>query len=69
MDGCLGYGGGGGGGLLTCIFRATSSPYILLFLKHKIVREPKSHIVQKHTFFAPERYTAGNLHTDSLNSA
>ena len=34
-----------------------------------IVGEPKSHIVQKHTFFAPERYTAENLYTDSLNSA
>ena len=26
-----------------------------------IVGEPKSRIVQKHTFFAPERYTAGIL--------
>ena len=34
-----------------------------------VVGEPKSRIVQKHTFFAPERYTAGILHTDSLNSA
>ena len=34
-----------------------------------IVGEPKSRIVQKHTFFAPERYTAGILYTDSLNSA
>ena len=34
-----------------------------------IVGEPKSRIVQKHTFFAPERYTAGFLYTDSLNSA
>ena len=33
------------------------------------VGEPKSRIVQKHTFFAPERYTAGILYTDSLNSA
>ena len=32
-------------------------------------RGTKSHIVQKHIFFAPERYTAGILHTDSLNSA
>ena len=34
-----------------------------------VVGEPKSRIVQKHTFFAPERYTAGILYTDSLNSA
>ena len=34
-----------------------------------IVGEPKSRIVQKHTFFAPERYTAGISYTDSLNSA
>ena len=34
-----------------------------------IVGEPKSRIVQKHTFFAPERYTAGILYTDSLNGA
>ena len=34
-----------------------------------IVGEPKSRIVQKHTFFAPERYTAGILYTDSLDSA
>ena len=34
-----------------------------------IVGEPKSQFVQKHTFFAPERYTAGILYTDSLNSA
>ena len=33
-----------------------------------LVGEPKSRIVQKHTFFAPERYTAGILYTDSLNS-
>ena len=33
------------------------------------VREPKSRIVQKHTFFAPERYTAGILYIDSLKSA
>ena len=38
-------------------------------LYDEIVGEPKSRIVQKHTFFAPERYTAGNLYTDSLNSA
>ena len=37
--------------------------------KHVIVGEPKLRIVQKHTFFAPERYTAGILYTDSLNSA
>ena len=30
--------------------------------------EPKLGIVQKHTFFAPERYTAGILYTDSLKS-
>ena len=34
-----------------------------------LVGEPKSRIVQKLTFFAPERYTAGILNTDSLNSA
>ena len=34
-----------------------------------LVGEPKSRIVQKHTFFAPERYTAGILYTGSLNSA
>ena len=34
-----------------------------------LVGEPKSRIVQKHTFLAPERYTAGILYTDSLNSA
>ena len=34
-----------------------------------IVGEPKSRIVQKHIFFAPERYTAGILYNDSLNSA
>ena len=34
-----------------------------------LVGEPKSRIVQKRTFFAPERYTAGILYTDSLNSA
>ena len=34
-----------------------------------IVGEPKSRIVQKHIFFAPERYTAGNLYTDRLDSA
>ena len=37
--------------------------------KDPVVGEPKSHIVQKHTFLAPERYTAGILYTDSLNSA
>ena len=34
-----------------------------------VVGEPKSPIVQKHTFFAPVRYTAGILYTDSLKSA
>ena len=34
-----------------------------------LVGEPKSHIVQKHNFFAPERYTAGILYTDRLNIA
>ena len=38
-------------------------------VKYVIVGEPKSRIVQKHTYFAPERYTAGILYTDSLNSA
>ena len=37
-------------------------------LEALIVGEPKSRIVQKHTFFAPERYTAGILYTNSLNS-
>ena len=40
-----------------------------LFDNAIIVGEPKSRIVQKHTFFAPERYTAGILYSDSLNSA
>ena len=50
-------------------------PRILLLFRNKfnkinnIAGEPKSHIVQKHTNFAPERYTAGILYTDSLNSA
>ena len=35
----------------------------------QLVGEPKSRIVQKHTFFAPERYTAKILYNDSLNSA
>ena len=34
-----------------------------------VVGEPKSRIMQKHIFFAPERYTAGILYTDSLNGA
>ena len=34
-----------------------------------LVGEPKSRIVQKHTFFAPKRYTAGILYTDCLDSA
>ena len=34
-----------------------------------LVGEPKSRIMQKHTFFAPERYTAEIFYTDSLNSA
>ena len=34
-----------------------------------LVGEPKSRIVQKHTFFAPKRYTAAILYTDSLNGA
>ena len=34
-----------------------------------IAGEPKSRIVQKHTIFAPERYTARILYTDNLNSA
>ena len=42
---------------------------LLFFTENHIVGEPKSRIVQKHTFFAPERYTAGILYTDSLNSA
>ena len=46
-------------------------PSMLAYTKYKlrIVGEPKSRIVQKHTFFASERYTAGILYTDSLNSA
>ena len=42
---------------------------VCLFCFIMLVGEPKSPIVQKHTFFAPERYTAGILYTDSLNSA
>ena len=34
-----------------------------------IVGEPKSRMVQKHKYVAPERYTAGILYTDGLNSA
>ena len=41
----------------------------LKMLLYLIVGEPKSRIVQKHTFVAPERYTAGILYTDSLKSA
>ena len=41
---------------------------IIIEAKNYIVGEPKSRIVQKHTFFAPERYTAGILYTDSLDS-
>ena len=40
-----------------------------LHKKPYIVGEPKSRIVQKHTFFAPERYMAGILYNDSLNGA
>ena len=36
---------------------------------HVLVGELKLRIVQKHTFFAPESYTAEILCTDSLNSA
>ena len=43
--------------------------YVQLIVQNSIVGEPKSPIVQKHTFFAPERYTAGFLYTDCLNSA
>ena len=46
--------------------------YVIVYIgnvHYRIVGEPKSRIVQKHTFFAPERYTAGILYTDSLNSA
>ena len=49
-----------------CLFDA--SCYIC-YISNKIVGESKSPIVQKHTFFAPERYTAEILYTDSLNSA
>ena len=41
----------------------------VLSLGRIIVGVPKSRIVQKYPFFAPERYTAGILYTDSLNSA
>ena len=44
-------------------------PYFQCQIHVYIVGEPKSRIVQKHTFFAPERYTAGILCTDRLNSA
>ena len=48
--------------------------YCILFTnttreRYVLVGEPKSRIVQKHNFFAPERYTAGILYTDSLNIA
>ena len=39
------------------------------YSKHTVVGEPKSRIEQKHIFFAPERYTAGFLYTDSLKRA
>ena len=44
-------------------------PEIYLMITYILVGEPKSRILHKHTFFAPERYTAGILYTDSLNSA
>ena len=40
----------------------------ILGRKQFIVGEPKSPIVQKHTFFAPERYTAVILYTECQNS-
>ena len=64
-----GGGGGGGGGSL---IQRSKGNFIMSHQELKlfiVVGEPKSRIVQKHTFFAPERYTAGNLYTDSLNSA
>ena len=51
-----------------CLQQGISKPVYLCDLSYKS-REPKSHIVKKHTFFAPERYTAEILYTDSLNSA
>ena len=53
-------------GYIFCTFATIET--VDYFCTH-IVGEPKSRIVQKHTFFAPERYTAGILYTDSLNSA
>ena len=51
-------------------FNLLLSPYpCFISLLYLVVGEPKSRIVQKHTFFAPERYTAGILYTDSLYSA
>ena len=41
----------------------------VIWLLRLVVGEPKSRIVQKHTFFAPERYTAEIFYTDSQNSA
>ena len=43
--------------------------YSVTDIIHNIVGEPKSRIVQRYTFFAPERYMAGILYTDGLNSA
>ena len=43
-----------------------------LFAMHmsiSLIEEPKSCIVQNHKMFAPKSYTAGFLHTDSLNVA
>ena len=47
----------------------TYTPFMTDIHHRPIVGEPKSRIVQKHTFFALERYTVGILHTDSLNCA
>ena len=52
--------------VFTVVMNATNS---IIDFHTCIVGEPKSRIVQKHTFFASERYTAGILYTDSLNSA
>ena len=49
--------------------RKISSKNYQLEFNSLVVGEPKSRIRQKHTFFAPERYTTRILYTDSLNGA
>ena len=41
----------------------------IVFVLFQYSRETKLRIVQKHTYFAPEKYTAGILYIDSLKGA